>query len=131
MQRLLIWQEDEQLRLRTAKVKTDNVQAESLRREINLGKEVETLRSQMSELPEVKMQLVEAKSANALLQTEVEQLKAQLVEKKRKWSVLMHPSLQVRRKYLMTTGISQIVAKCRASHEFGMLVGRLTPSIIS
>lgn len=71
MQRLLIWQEDELLRLRTAKVKTDNVQAESLRREINLGKEVETLRSEMAELPEVETQLMEVKSANALLQTVV------------------------------------------------------------
>lgn len=33
------------------------------------------------------------------------------------------------RKYLMTTGISQIVAKCRASHEFGKLVGGLTLGI--
>lgn len=43
----------------------------SLVRPINLGKEVETLRSQMAELPEVETQLMEVKSANALLQTVV------------------------------------------------------------
>lgn len=33
------------------------------------------------------------------------------------------------REYLMTTGISQSVAKCHANHEFRKLVGRLMPSI--
>lgn len=33
------------------------------------------------------------------------------------------------RRFLMMTGISEIVAKCRASHEFGKLVGRLSANI--
>lgn len=32
-------------------------------------------------------------------------------------------------RYLMTTGIRQIIAKCRASHEFRKLVGHLTSDI--
>lgn len=33
--------------------------------------------------------------------------------------------------YLMTSGINEVMAKVRANHEYGKLVGRLTPTIQS
>lgn len=96
--------------------------------------EVERLKGQEVELEKVRKQLAK-----------MEDYKAQLAKKGKKMEELQAKSLMTSqelatvtgklfwsehtRKYLMTTEISQIVAKCRASYEFGKLVGRLTLGI--
>lgn len=92
----------------------------------------------------LKRQLAEIEKLKARL-AEMEQHKTQLLEKEKEVEHLNATNLATTQvlalargilfwskqtqKYLTTTGISQIITKCRACHEFEKLVGRLTPSI--
>lgn len=144
--------------LKKGKSQVDRLLSEALRKEQNMGKELKTLRGQVAQFPEVQSRLAEAEAEVIRLRAqedelekikkqlaEMEDYKAQLMQKEREMEEMQAKNLSTSqelatatgkffwseetRRYLMTTGISQIVAKCRASHEFGKLVGRLTSDI--
>lgn len=58
---------------KSAKIQTDRLVAEALRKELSLEKDLDTLRNQAAQFPEVRAQLAEAKA-------EVDRLKGQEVE---------------------------------------------------
>lgn len=116
-----------------------------------MTRELESLRDRAGRVPELKNGLAQAEAKVVQLKAqgaeleeakrrlaEVEDVKVQLTHKEKEVEELYAKNVSLFqdvvaatgklflseevRKYLMTTGIGEIVAKCRASHEFGKLV---------
>lgn len=136
---------EEYAKAKTAHTKAESLVSEALRREKNLEREVERLRAQSGEVPSLKTQLAEAQASVAQMLAQVDQLVAQSVEKDKEIENMQAASLekaqelatvkgnlfweQQTRRYLMTSGISEIVSKVRTSHEYGKFVAKLVPAI--
>lgn len=146
------------IELRLGKSRVDQLIGEALRREQNMNRELDTLREQAGRVLEYEGQLVEAgieieqlRAQGSELEEErkqvagMEALKTRLTQKEKEMEETSEKNLSLTqdlaasvgklawseetRRFLMTMGIGEIVAKCRASHEFGKLVGWLTSDI--
>lgn len=136
---------EENTEAKAAVKKADGVVADALRRERNLEVEMERLRAEAYEMPSLKTQLEEAQASIARLQAEMELQFTQSVEKDKQIETLVEGKLKAAqeltratgklweerqtRRYLMTSGIEEILMKVRTSDEYGKFVGGLVPKI--